>query len=104
MVACCLCSHGEAQNRGAPRGKKIIIPLPKDASGTDVYPDCNKGNLILYQPLTVGLFNRSGPGSNTKLKSHESAALQKKIIVETQRGLFNLTPPPSLLVRVKMVI
>ena len=29
------------------RGKTIIIPLPKDASGEDVYPDCNKGKVCL---------------------------------------------------------
>ena len=29
---------------GQTRGRTIIIPLPKDASGGDVYPDCNKGN------------------------------------------------------------
>ena len=39
-----------AQNfQSAPvrRGKTIIIPLPKDASGEDVYPDCNKGKVCL---------------------------------------------------------
>merc|ERR1719483_1179924 len=37
----------EAQNRqGLTRvGKTIIIPLPKDAAGTDVYPDCQKGKV-----------------------------------------------------------
>ena len=29
------------------RGKTIIIPLPKDANGEDVYPDCNKGKVCL---------------------------------------------------------
>jgi len=39
----------QAQNRqGPPRvGKTIVIPLPKDASGTDVYPDCQKGKVCL---------------------------------------------------------
>ena len=29
------------------RGKTIIVPLPKDASGEDVYPDCNRGKVCL---------------------------------------------------------
>jgi len=39
----------EAQNKqGSTRvGKTIIIPLPKDAAGTDVYPDCQKGKVCL---------------------------------------------------------
>jgi len=45
VVACLFLSQGEAQVR--TRGKKIIIPLPKDASGSDVYPDCNKGKVCL---------------------------------------------------------
>ena len=46
LVVACLCAcQGQAQTRTRTRtrGNKIIIPLPKDASGTDVYPDCNKG-------------------------------------------------------------
>lgn len=38
-----------AQNR--PTGRTIIIPLPKDAQGNDVYPDCNKGKVCLPEPL-----------------------------------------------------
>ena len=34
-------------NTPTRRGKTIIIPLPKDASGEDVYPDCNKGKVCL---------------------------------------------------------
>merc|ERR1712200_275204 len=45
VVACLFLSQGEAQVR--TRGKKIIIPLPKDASGSDVYPDCTKGKVCL---------------------------------------------------------
>merc|ERR1712066_38788 len=31
-----------------PRGGRVItIPLPKDASGNDVYPDCNRGKVCL---------------------------------------------------------
>ena len=33
------------------RGKTIIIPLPKDKSGEDVYPDCNKGKVCLPEAL-----------------------------------------------------
>merc|ERR1711962_190953 len=43
VVACLFVRQGAAQFRG----KTIIIPLPKDASGTDVYPDCNKGKVCL---------------------------------------------------------
>ena len=34
-------------NTPVRKGKTIIIPLPKDASGEDVYPDCNKGKVCL---------------------------------------------------------
>jgi len=39
----------EAQlgRQGTRVGKTIIIPLPKDASGTDVYPDCMRGKVCL---------------------------------------------------------
>ena len=54
LVACLTLSTAAAQNfqnlpRPAPvrRGKTIIVPLPKDASGEDVYPDCNKGKVCL---------------------------------------------------------
>jgi len=33
--------------QGTRVGKTIIIPLPKDASGEDVYPDCNRGKVCL---------------------------------------------------------
>merc|ERR1712025_145241 len=36
-----------SSRQGTRAGKTIIIPLPKDASGTDVYPDCNKGKVCL---------------------------------------------------------
>jgi len=36
-----------SSRQGTRVGKTIIIPLPKDASGTDVYPDCNKGKVCL---------------------------------------------------------
>ena len=40
----CLIIIGNVQ--GATRvGKTIIVPLPKDAAGTDVYPDCKKGKV-----------------------------------------------------------
>lgn len=48
IVFVCLCvSEGEAQTRG----KTIVIPLPKDAAGTDVYPDCNKGKVCLPEAV-----------------------------------------------------
>jgi len=49
LVASLLLCVAQAQFRqGPPRqGKTIIIPLPKDASGADVYPDCNKGKVCL---------------------------------------------------------
>ena len=56
LVAClAMASTVAAQNfqnlppASAPvrRGKTIIVPLPKDASGEDVYPDCNRGKVCL---------------------------------------------------------
>ena len=54
LVACLTLNIVAAQNfqnnpRPGPvrRGKTIIVPLPKDASGEDVYPDCNKGKVCL---------------------------------------------------------
>ena len=44
MVAC-LSLTASAQN--TRRGKTIIVPLPKDRSGLDVYPDCNRGKVCL---------------------------------------------------------
>ena len=45
LVACLTVS---AQFSSPPRrGKTIIVPLPKDRSGEDVYPDCNKGKVCL---------------------------------------------------------
>ena len=49
LVACLTVS---AQFSSPPRrGKTIIVPLPKDRSGEDVYPDCNKGKVCLPQAL-----------------------------------------------------
>merc|ERR1712223_348567 len=46
LVAClCLSLTVSAQN--TRRGKTIIVPLPKDRSGLDVYPDCNRGKVCL---------------------------------------------------------
>jgi len=53
LVACLTVS---AQfSTGPRRGKTIIIPLPKDRSGEDVYPDCNAGKVCLpeAQPCAV---------------------------------------------------
>merc|ERR1712106_157661 len=37
----------QPSTKGVRQGKRIIIPLPKDASGVDVYPDCQKGKVCL---------------------------------------------------------
>jgi len=49
LVASLVLGSVQSQFQQGPprRGKTIIIPLPKDASGADVYPDCNKGKVCL---------------------------------------------------------
>jgi hypothetical protein len=47
-VAFAQISQNLPQNQNSVRqGRVIIVPLPKDASGGDVYPDCNKGKVCL---------------------------------------------------------
>ena len=43
------------------RGKTIIVPLPKDASGEDVYPDCNRGKVCLPEG-NLSIVKLLGPG------------------------------------------
>ena len=55
LVACLFSPVVLAQNfqnlpqnqNNVRQGRVIIVPLPKDASGGDVYPDCNKGKVCL---------------------------------------------------------
>jgi len=58
----------EAQFRqGSTRvGKTIIIPLPKDAAGTDVYPDCQKGKVCL--PEAAHCATRKNKGGALQFK------------------------------------
>jgi len=52
----------EAQGgrQGTRVGKTIIIPLPKDASGVDVYPDCMRGKVCLPEAQHCAVRQQKG--------------------------------------------
>merc|ERR1712190_599581 len=80
-VVACLSLTASAQN--TRRGKTIIVPLPKDRSGLDVYPDCNRGKVCLPEAqYCAGRKNKVGSvefqGKNYWYSWHSDEEVLKK--------------------------